>query len=68
MSWTKQKYFVAEIVGIFRACISGSMGLDGEAKVCQGQGHGGKDKASVATPDVNWTQTVGSEQVLFGNP
>lgn len=25
--------------------------------VCQGQGHGGKDKASVATADVNWTQT-----------
>lgn len=36
--------------------------------VCQGQGHGGKDKASVATPDVNWAQTVGSDQVLFGNP
>lgn len=27
-----------------------------------------EDKSSVATPDVNWTQTVGSDQVLFGNP
>lgn len=36
--------------------------------VCQGEGRGGKDKASMATAAVNWTQTVGSDQVLFGNP
>lgn len=36
--------------------------------VCQGAGHGGKDKASRATPGVKWTQTAGSDQVLSGNP
>lgn len=34
--------------------------------VCQGDG--GKDKASLAALDINWTQTLGSDQVLFGNP